>query len=248
MEEVKSNVFTTDFDCMADTYEALHRQNTKSSGYSTSYFAEYKVKEVAGHLKEIGWAGRGIRVLNFGCGIGNSEAYIRKYLPTSLIYSVDVSRKSVEYARHKNKDLQDVYFSVFDGRVIPFDVAFDVIFVANVIHHVPREQHAEVLSLLNHSLRPSGLLFLFEHNPLNPLTVKAVRECPLDKGILLLSPSYTRRLLSQVGFCETSLRFTLFFPGFLSTLTPMERYLRKCPLGAQYYFIAKKRDALYTFG
>jgi SAM-dependent methyltransferase len=185
-------------------------------------------------------AGESVKFLNFGCGIGNSEAHIREYLPRSVIYSVDTSPKSVEYARERHRGLQNIHFSILGGGGLPFDLPFDVIFVANVLHHVPRSRHVGTLRMLNRALSPSGRLFLFEHNPLNPITVRAIKACPFDKGVTLLSPLYARRILSQAGFNRRTLRFTLFFPRALGFLSRAEKYLRKVPLGAQYYFVAGK--------
>jgi SAM-dependent methyltransferase len=232
--------FAPEFDSFAHDYAALHNENVKAFGYPTSYFAEYKIKEVASHLATIGLAEERIKLLNFGCGIGNSEDYIRKYLVESVIYSVDISPKSIEYTRERHKNLENIYFGVFGGRAIPFNLSFDVIFIANVLHHVPRAQHLRILRMLNQALSPSGHLFIFEHNPLNPVTVRAVKACPFDKGVKLLSPVYVRKVLSQAQFNRRTLRFTLFFPKALEFLTPAEKYLRKVPLGAQYYFIAGK--------
>ena len=234
--------FAPEFDSYAHEYEGLLQDKVKASGYDTSYFAEYKIKEVARHLSGLGRAEQPLNFLNFGCGIGNSEGYIRKHLPGSVIYSVDTSAKSIEYAKERHSGLRDIHFSLLDDWRIPFKLSFDVIFIANVLHHIPRSQHLRTLGMLREALRPSGQLFIFEHNPLNPLTVRVVKACPFDRGVTLLSPLYTRRVLAQAHFDRRTLRFTLFFPKALGFLTRAERYLRKVPLGAQYYFIAGRGD------
>jgi SAM-dependent methyltransferase len=229
-----------EFDSYAHDYEALHAESVRASGFPASYFDEYKIREVARQLARVGWAARPIKFLNFGCGIGKSERYARARLPEADLYGVDVSAKSIEAARERNRDLGGVSFAVFDGGSIPFDAEFDVVFVANVFHHVPRAEHAGVLRVLRDALKPGGLLFLFEHNPLNPLTRKIVRDCPFDEGAVLLEPWYARRILREAGFAESEINFTLFFPAPLARLAPLEKYLRKLPLGAQYYFIARR--------
>ena len=229
----------TEFDSFAHEYEALHAVNVTASGYSPAYFAEYKIKEVARHLTRLGLAGQEIHFLNYGCGIGNSESYLRKHLPNAFIYSVDVSSKSIEYARERHKDMPRVAFSVTDGRSIPFDRRFDVVFIANVLHHTPRDQQVRLLQMLRDALAPRGLLYVFEHNPLNPLTVHAFNTCPFDKGAVLLPPWYAARILDRAGFARRKLGFSLFFPKVLSALVPIEKYLAKVPLGAQYYVVAQ---------
>jgi SAM-dependent methyltransferase len=232
-----------EFDSYAHDYEALHAESVRSSGFPASYFDEYKIREVARQLARRGWATRPIKFLNFGCGIGKSERYVRERLPEADIYGADVSEKSIEAARERNRALANVSFEVFDGETIPFDVSFDAAFVANVLHHVPRAEHARVLRVLRGALKPGGLLFLFEHNPLNPLTRKTVRDCPFDEGAVLLEPWYTRRILREAGFAHTEINYTLFFPAPLARLAPLEKYLRKLPLGAQYYYVARRGDS-----
>jgi SAM-dependent methyltransferase len=229
-----------EFDSYAHDYEALHGESVRASGFPASHFDEYKIKEVARQLARVGWRDRAIKFLNFGCGIGKSERYVRERLPAADIYGVDVSAKSIEVARERNRDLGGVSFAVFDGRSIPFDTEFDVAFVANVFHHVPRAEHVRTLRTLGGALKPGGLLFLFEHNPINPLTRKTVRDCPFDEGAVLLQPWYTRRILREAGFARSTINFTLFFPAPLARLAPLEKYLRKLPLGAQYYFVARR--------
>ena len=115
-----------------------------------------------------------------------------------------------------------------------------MILVANVLHHVPRAEHVAMLRVLRAALTPAGQLFLFEHNPWNPVTVRAVETCAFDQDAVLLSPTYAGKILAAAGFSRRRLRFTLFFPKALSRLAPLEKFLRKCPLGAQYYFIADR--------
>lgn len=229
---------SAEFDSVAENYEALHSENVRASGYSTSHFAEYKIKEIAAYLAEQGKVDQPLAVLNFGCGIGNTEEFLRRHLPAATIYGADVSQKSIDYARARHRDLPQVHFSFYDGRTLPWNFPFDVIFIANVLHHVPRAEHVPMLKLLRSSLAPAGDLFLFEHNPWNPITVRAVKTCGFDQGAVLLSPSYAQEIFMEAAFRRCTRRFTLFFPKALAILTPLEKYLRKVPLGAQYYVIA----------
>jgi hypothetical protein len=135
-----------------------------------------------------------------------------------------------------------VTFAAFDGYLIPFEIEFDVVLAANVFHHIPPAQHMTVLKTIFQKTAEHGYLFIFEHNPFNPLTRKVVNSCPLDKNAILLDPFYTNRILRKSGFLWRAARFIHFFPKFLSFLTPLEKLLRKVPLGAQYYFVASKHS------
>lgn len=228
------------FDKYAVNYESLHAENIRATGFKPSYFDESKIREIYEFLKGLGREQESINFLNFGCGIGKSEEFIRHYLPNAALYSIDVSRESIEAARERNSGMKNVVFEVFDGNRIPFGNKFDVIFAANVFHHIGFERHLSILRNLDESLDEGGLLFFFEHNPLNPLTRRAVKACEFDQDARLLDPLYAGSILSKSGFGWKKLRFTIFFPKFLSFLIPVEKYLRSVPMGAQYYFIAGK--------
>ena len=63
--------------------------------------------------------------------------------------------------------------------------------------------------------RPGGLIVLFEHNPWNPLTRRAVRGCEFDRDAELLSRREASRLLSEAGVEDRRGRYILFFTAEL---------------------------------
>ena len=113
------------FDQLAERYEETHSKNIRISGYDPSYFDQQKIRELTCCLPEL--ISREINFLNFGCGIGKSEQYIRHAFPKSFIYSVDVSGASISLARKRNEALTAVQFQQFDGAHIPFTEKFDII-------------------------------------------------------------------------------------------------------------------------
>jgi len=230
----------SEFDKFARDYESILSESISAYGFSPSYFDEYKIGEVCRFVKSEGLENKQIKFLNFGCGTGRSEKFIRKYFRKAAIFSIDVSEKSIEIATENNRELDNVVFKSFDGYQIPFEDRFDIIFAANVFHHIAHEEHSVVLKRIYQNLNENGFLFIFEHNPLNPVTVRIVRSCELDRDAKLLSPFYTNRILSQSGFGWRRLRFMLFFPKYFRFLLPLEKYMGKIPFGAQYYFAAKK--------
>ena len=229
-----------EFDRFADEYRSMHEQNIKVSGESPEYFAEYKIKDIArelgGHCQP---SHDGLRVLDFGGGIGNSVPYVRRWLPGARLTCADVSKKSLEIAGGRFPG-QAAFVPISDDR-LPFDdQTFEVVFVSCVFHHIPHEEHVRILGELNRVLRAGGYLFLFEHNPFNPLTVQAVNTCPFDENARLIRPGVMRQRVRVAGFGETRVRFRIFFPHALRRLRPLESRLRWLPLGAQYYVMARK--------
>ena len=111
---------------------------------------------------------------------------------------------------------------------------FDLVFIANVLHHINPNQRHDTLSFIKSLTVNNGELFIFEHNPYNPVTRHIVRTCPFDADAELIKPRHLIALLKKAGFSIIERQYILFFPSFLSGLRPMERYLKSLPLGGQY--------------
>jgi hypothetical protein len=89
-------------------------------------------------------------------------------------------------------------------------------------------------------LAPAGWLALFENNPWNPGARMVMRRIPFDRAAVPLSPPETRRLLETAGLRVHGTRSLFYFPRPLAALRPLERYLARVPLGAQYWVLASR--------
>ena len=63
-------------------------------------------------------------------------------------------------------------------------------------------------------LKPSRRLFVFEHNPYNPLTCRLVSRCPVDRDAILLKPRETIARFERSGFSAVVANYCLFFPKY----------------------------------
>jgi len=165
-----------DFDDYASDYREIHTKNVYGlSGADSDYFSEYKILEIKELLE-------GKDILDFGCGDGNTARFIEKDISSYNYTGVDISEKSIEEA--KKKQLKNCNFQKYDGIHIPFeDEKFDLIFVSCVFHHIEIKNHLLIFKELYRVLKKDGKLVIFEHNPLNPLTLKTVHDCPFDVGV-----------------------------------------------------------------
>jgi hypothetical protein len=59
----------------------------------------------------------------------------------------------------------------------------------------------------------------------------------------MLFPHQARRLLSQAGLKVLRTDHLFFFPARLAALRPLERWLRRVPLGGQYLVLVQKPQA-----
>lgn len=228
----------TEFDRFADEYRQLHTLNIKASGEDPEFFAEYKVKDTTNLMRNSGLANNP-RILDFGSGVGNSIPHFKKHIPGCELVCLDVSKKSLRYAEERFPNA--ARFVNFDGVHIPFpDGHFDVIFSACVFHHIAHAEHPVLLREWLRLLRPGGMAIIFEHNPLNPLTVRAVNTCIFDENAVLLHSRQLVRQMERAGFGSPYRRYRIFFPGPLRVLRILEPYLAWLPMGAQYYVAARK--------
>lgn len=232
----------TEFDNFADDYDTLLQKSISASGYEAAYFDEHKIKTLFNdYTNDKATSKNNITIMNFGCGTGKSEKYINEYFTGCAVCSVDVSEKSIDVAREKNKEFKNMQFFKFDKveELANLDKKFDIIFVANVFHHIPEELHHTTLMHLRTLLSPTGYLYVFEHNPKNPLTRKVFETCEFDVGCKMIKPSLFIQMCKDEGYTSIIRNYVLFFPKFLSVLSPFERLLKWCPFGAQYYIKAR---------
>jgi ubiquinone/menaquinone biosynthesis C-methylase UbiE len=226
-----------EFDKFADEYRAMHAANIRLSGETPEYFAEYKIVDIAAELAREEVVAH--RALDFGAGVGYSVPFFARHLPAARVTCLDVSRKSLDVgaAQHGNA----AEFAHFDGRKIPFDDdTFDVALASCVFHHIPHDEHVALLAEIRRVLGNHGRLFIFEHNPLNPLTRHAVNTCEFDEHAQLVRAPTMRRRVRDAGFAVAEIRYRIFFPHALRGLRPLEAKMTWLPLGAQYYVVARK--------
>ena len=220
-----------DFDDYTENYNQLLKEGTSFFSASEEYFARYKVDLVR---KQVHTPAN--RILEYGCGIGRNIPFLQQAFPSAVVMGSDISAASLEIARRDNTGIE---FFLEDENVEQTKL-FDVIFVAGVFHHIPVAQRAGVAKTLFNRLSPSGLLFVFEHNPFNPVTRRIVNNCPYDEDAVLLKPSELKRILSVTTLVVERNAYCLFVPPSLSVLAWMENKLGWLPLGGQYWVQARR--------
>ncbi|MFO0678997.1 MAG: class I SAM-dependent methyltransferase [Polyangiaceae bacterium] len=211
-----------EFDRHARTYDDDHRASIRASGEDPDYFAAYK-RDVLVRLLGSSFTSP---VLDFGCGIGNLLVHLHESFPD--VHGYDPSSMSVARAKERvpSASLTSDLDALPKGK-------FGAIVVANVLHHVKPDERASLVARMTSLLAEGGRLVVFEHNPWNPLTRRAVATCKFDEDAILLWPWETKRLLRDAGLEGTSLDYIVFFPKFLAGLRPMEPNLAWLPIGAQ---------------
>lgn len=220
-----------EFDAYAADYHRQHQDNIRLTGEDPSYFADYKIAQLRRVADSAGMNRPDI--LDFGSGIGNSLPGFRRHFPQNPPTCADVSGASLDLAQQRFPG-DERHVQIKDRR-LPFDDhSFDLVFTACVFHHIPWDEHPHWLQEMRRVTRPGGKLMVFEHNPLNPLTVRAVNTCPFDENARLLSARVLRDQVAGAGWQDVVTEYHVFFPAPLAGLRRADRFLRWCPLGGQH--------------
>src|SRR5581483_479607 len=176
------------FDHFAPNYESHHTQSVRASGEHSRYFSRYKLRCIERLLGET----FDEPILDYGCGIGLlTQELAARY---SQVDGFDPSHESIREARSRVP--RAAFYE--DAGAIPAD-RYALVVLAGVLHHVPPLQREAVTRLAASKLRVLGQLVAFEHNPMNPVTRRAVELCPFDEDAVLLWPREARCLLRRAG-------------------------------------------------
>lgn len=225
-----------EFNAYADDYRAQHEASVAFGGFDIDYFAQYKADVTLKACQKAGLDPK--KIMDFGAGVGNALRPLRGAFPDAHIDCVDVSEDSLAQCAAQN--VENSTTQSYDGKTLPYaDNSIDLAFTACVFHHIPEEDHVHLLREIRRCLKPGGMMIMFEHNPLNPLTQLAVARCPFDENAVLIGAGEMKRRFAGADFTNITARFRIFFPGFLSALRPAETYLEHIPAGGQYYVTAR---------
>ncbi len=177
------------------------------------------------------------KILDFGCGIGDSTIKLGQFYPRSDIYGWDISSKAVDFARQKFPNNKVQFLDTLPSHE---ELKFDLIYLNCVLHHVEKSERNRVIHQLYSHLAPNGLIFCFENNPANPGTQLAMATNPFDKGVKKLWPNELLSRMRLSGFEILKTEFLFYFPQWLSIFRPLENWLYSFPLGGQYGVIARR--------
>ncbi|WP_210497172.1 class I SAM-dependent methyltransferase [Microvirga antarctica] len=224
-----------DFNETKQTYRDTIEQSIAFAGKGLDFFtsvkADYLHRIVQAELPGLDKP----RLLDVGCGHGYIHPDLRRF--GFDIVGVEVATEVLPFAREANPD---VTYLGYDGTTLPFeDDSFDVAMAICVMHHVPPEQWPNFSREMHRVLRPGGIVAIFEHNPINPLTRYVVSRNEIDDDAVLLSTSTLRGLLKDAGFQQVATRNILFTPFASPFFRAVDRQLGWCPFGAQYYAVGK---------
>jgi SAM-dependent methyltransferase len=222
--------FARDYDHLLD--DPL-RQRFAGDG---DFFIHQKCRVLMRQLRRRTAGARTLRLLDAGCGQGTAIAFLRK---VARVFGTDVSLPMVREAVHHGP------VAVQEPYALPFsDGVFDAAYAFCVYHHIEDREHLRHLRELTRIVAPGGHVFVFEHNPFNPVTKRIFDRAPIDRGCHMIKPARLRALFRDAGLKEVEQGYLLFLPQMLwKRLGFVEPALAWLPLGGQYFVSGRKPGA-----
>lgn len=213
-----------------DSYRDRVRESLSVVGADSDLVLEVKAELFAELLEKHLGPARRQRVLDVGCGPGLMDRLLERRV--GALHASDLERALVERAASANPATRYV---LGDGTALPYrDGAFDAALAVCVLHHVPPARWSSFLAEVGRVVRQGGLVVVFEHNPLNPVTRAVVRRCEFDADAVLLGARRARELGREAGLVAVESRSILYFPWRGRAFRAAERALAAVPLGGQY--------------
>lgn len=227
---------TETFDEVHDRYTEMVNEAVSFTCLDVDFFTKVKANYLLWLARRALGKTKDLAVLDIGCGVGNFHPLLRSHV--RRLDGVDVSADSLERAAAANPEVR---YQVYEGTTLPYEEGqFDLVFAICVMHHVPPENWARFSDQMLRVLRPGGMAVVFEHNPLNPLTMRTVNNCPFDEDAVLLKSSQLTGLFREAGFEAITTRFILSVPPAGKVLFGLDRAFSRLPFGAQYYVAGRK--------
>jgi SAM-dependent methyltransferase len=234
-----------EFDEYAADYSAGMENPLKQClGGDAEYFIEVKVDWLLNDLhypSPPGSSGGELRLLDYGCGAGTMLSVLRRRGFADALAGCDVSREMVKEAQSRLNMEKAVELRPMIDAKAPFDGGeFDVVVLSSVLHHVDLASRNNTYADALRVLKPQGRIYIFEHNPFNPVTRWVVKHTAIDKNAVLLTPAAVRKGLRTAGAMLVRTSYLMFFPPRWTHCRRLERLLHWLPCGGQYVVKAEK--------
>jgi SAM-dependent methyltransferase len=231
-----------EFDRHAGTYDGgLDNPIKRMMGDSADQFIAVKARWLL--RREPGLKRGELAVLDYGCGAGDLMRVLGELGARSAFTGCDVSSGMLaEVGKRWPTALGPVpALATQEGAKTPFaDRQFDIVAISAVLHHVPVAERQAVYRELGRVLKPGGRIYVFEHNPRNPLVRYVIARTPIDENAILLDAREVRCGLLDTARYDLETDYLMFMPPGLAFLRGIDRILAWLPLGAQYVVAAHK--------
>lgn len=199
-----------------------------------SLFESFVAMENAYVMQELGDI-KGKRILDVGAGLGESSVYFS--LKGADVYFNDISPKMGEFAE-KLATKHGVKLNFLIAPIERLELHkefFDIIYCANLIHHVPEQDQDSWIKTMSESLKPGGVLVTSDPLRYNPAIniyrekaekVRTIDEQPVGFDILDIYKRHFKTVKHKEFWLTTLWLFVSYY--FIRRYDPNEiRYWKR---------------------
>lgn len=116
----------------------------------------------------------GDKVGDIGCGNGQFLLLVSEFTQPGYLFGIEIFDRLVINARKLFEGFTKCpnEFLVYDGKVFPDKLGeMDIVFLIDVIHHVPVKQQEDFFEQLSTTLKPGARLIIKDINAASPLVI-----------------------------------------------------------------------------
>ena len=143
----------------------------KSAGFIDSLKIKYR-SLICPFISLIKMVKLGEKVGDVGCGSGQFLLLISEFAQPDYMFGIEISKKLIDNANSLFSTLPEhkYNFTEYDGVNFPSKLGeMDIIFIIDVLHHVPKKFQENFIRDLSKSLKPGARLVLKDINEGSPL-------------------------------------------------------------------------------
>lgn len=142
----------------------FHDSTPSERWQAVSKFYDVAESSLVAHRGLVLREGRGRRVLDYGCGEGETALMLAEH--GARVTGIDISERRIQKAREAGEALQNVSFHVMNAEQLSFDDgSFDLVCGTSILHHLDLDR---ALGEIARTLDPAGKAIFLEplgHNP-----------------------------------------------------------------------------------
>ena len=115
----------------------------------------------------------GKSAIEIGCGIGTLTGLISKVIKNGKLVATDISNESIDVAKKRIPNSGKIDFLVSDMKGFEYDHKFDFVVLADVIEHIPIEQHPDLFQAIAKIIHEDSIVFI---NIPHPTSLDYIRD------------------------------------------------------------------------
>lgn len=147
------------------------KEKYQGSGFVDSLKIKYR-SLICPFISLIKMVKPGEKAGDVGCGSGQFLLLLSRFAKPSYLFGIEITQRLINNANtlFRDHDPSSYSFSTYDGSTFPEKLSeMDVIFLIDVLHHVPKQFQESFIENLAQRLKPGARLVLKDINASSPL-------------------------------------------------------------------------------